>query len=323
MTLSNRIILNSVVSFLIIATSALVFYSQKKHIEQNSKEVTTTDEVLKQSAELEKLVLNMEIGYEGYLLTGKAWYLEPYYSAIATYPENIINLQKMLSEPGQISKLQSIKSKIELWNDYATYIIDLKKGSTISKEAMAVFEREVDEKIRTDYGKRIIDQIRAEFAKFNKIEIDVQQHRLQKLNSSLDRANGVIITLALFSLLFSVVVTMIIVSSIRKRIYLMVGHSQRLASGNFDLNIEDHSRDELSSLSTSLNKMALDLKQAFEERKKAEDNALLSERKFRQLVEDATDIIYRCDPLGNFVYVNPMAVKLTGYSESELLNMSF
>lgn len=49
-----------------------------------------------------------------------------------------------------------------------------------------------------------------------------------------------------------------------------------------------------------------------------------SEVRFRQLVEYASDIIYRTDSQGNFVYVNPVSVKAMGYGdESEVLGKNY
>lgn len=43
------------------------------------------------------------------------------------------------------------------------------------------------------------------------------------------------------------------------------------------------------------------------------------EKRYRELVESATDIIYQTDSLGRFIYANPIAVQLMGYAEKELL----
>jgi PAS domain S-box-containing protein len=61
-----------------------------------------------------------------------------------------------------------------------------------------------------------------------------------------------------------------------------------------------------------------------EERKRAESLLRESEVRFRQIVENASDIIYRADNEGNFTYVNPTALNLMGFkSESEVLGRNY
>jgi PAS domain S-box-containing protein len=60
-----------------------------------------------------------------------------------------------------------------------------------------------------------------------------------------------------------------------------------------------------------------------EAKKKVEDALVESERRYRQIVETANDIIYKADHQGNFIYVNPVAVRKTGYPEGELLKKNF
>ncbi len=57
--------------------------------------------------------------------------------------------------------------------------------------------------------------------------------------------------------------------------------------------------------------------QEIAERKRAEYLLLESEIRFRQIVENASDIIYRTDMDGNFTYANPSALKLMGYTREE------
>jgi PAS domain S-box-containing protein len=47
------------------------------------------------------------------------------------------------------------------------------------------------------------------------------------------------------------------------------------------------------------------------------------ERQFRDLVENASDMIYRCDPFGKFIFVNPVASRILGYDEPALLSMRY
>lgn len=48
-----------------------------------------------------------------------------------------------------------------------------------------------------------------------------------------------------------------------------------------------------------------------------------TERRYRDIVNNASDIIYRTDPYGRFTFVNPVATRLLGYAETELLAMNY
>ena len=57
---------------------------------------------------------------------------------------------------------------------------------------------------------------------------------------------------------------------------------------------------------------------------KESQNALQeSEKRYRQVVESATEIIYTVDEKGNFTYGNPAGLKITGYSLQELRGLNY
>jgi PAS domain S-box-containing protein len=59
------------------------------------------------------------------------------------------------------------------------------------------------------------------------------------------------------------------------------------------------------------------------ERQRAQQELSISETKYRTLVETANDIIYRTDQTGRFSYVNPVGLRITGYTEEETIGARY
>ena len=89
---------------------------------------------------------------------------------------------------------------------------------------------------------------------------------------------------------------------------------------NKDLDREEISliKNITSDISLALNRKELELKNRLVERQLIE-----SEKKYRQVLEEATDIIFTTDLRGNFTYVNNASQIISGYSIDELLKMNY
>lgn len=59
------------------------------------------------------------------------------------------------------------------------------------------------------------------------------------------------------------------------------------------------------------------------ERKRAENALRESERRFKQIVEKASDMFYRTDALGTITYANPIATEIIGCSKQEIVGRHF
>jgi PAS domain S-box-containing protein len=82
-----------------------------------------------------------------------------------------------------------------------------------------------------------------------------------------------------------------------------------------DLKITD---SEKSALELIMDIVSLCLDKIFLSLQKTED-----EKKYKELIENSSDVIYICDYQGNFTYINPVAEKLSGYTNEEIIGKSF
>ena len=59
-----------------------------------------------------------------------------------------------------------------------------------------------------------------------------------------------------------------------------------------------------------------------DKKKKAEEELLRSEEKFRNMVETTSDLIWETNLEGKFTYISPNIYNLLGYTQDEVLGLS-
>jgi len=76
---------------------------------------------------------------------------------------------------------------------------------------------------------------------------------------------------------------------------------------------------DLKETTTSI----VDLNKEIKERKLAEAALRESEERYKHLVDNANDMIYRTDANGNFIFFNPISLRIMEYSEDELIGKNY
>ncbi len=84
-----------------------------------------------------------------------------------------------------------------------------------------------------------------------------------------------------------------------------------------------HDITERKTAENEIKKLNEELEQKVAERTaqlaEAMETLRKSEEKYREIVEDVSDVVHTSDNKGNFTYINPACKKLTGYKETEIL----
>ena len=80
--------------------------------------------------------------------------------------------------------------------------------------------------------------------------------------------------------------------------------------------------DEIERLAETFNSMAGNLQRSFSQLNQKVEEIGRLEEKYRDLIENAPEMIHQLDPSGRFVHVNSTELQKLGYSLSQMLDMS-
>lgn len=142
-----------------------------------------------------------------------------------------------------------------------------------------------------------------------------------------DAGHGRIIPLGAFVMLFwggAVATTLWL---IRTRLFMPLERlragQEAVASGSLDNYLDVTVSDEIGAVTDGFNAMVAELKERTAERENTQHALQESEKRYRELIENVSDIVYTVDPKGFFTYVSPSVTQLTGYTEQQIVGMHF
>jgi signal transduction histidine kinase/CHASE3 domain sensor protein len=191
----------------------------------------------------EKQVLDLETGARGFALTREERFLAPWQSARTALPRQLENLATLVADnPAQESLAQQLADDARAYVDeYSAPLVD------------AV--RRQDNPPAAAEGKRRIDALRAQFARFNANEQRLADTRRAASDHAAARAMtlGVIVLVAGVALLlaFAAYLGRAVARPVRR----VADAADRLATGELGARVPVHGRDELARLAGSFNAM--------------------------------------------------------------------
>ena len=113
LSLSVKLALASAIPLLMLIIISLITYFSIQQQDDTNTWVEHTHEVIADANLLMKLLVDMETGKRGFLITGKENFLEPYYSAKTQWTEHISLLKELVSDnPPQVEILNKMGANI-------------------------------------------------------------------------------------------------------------------------------------------------------------------------------------------------------------------
>lgn len=179
----------------LLLTGALsgVFFWQIYRLLSAAGWVEHTDEVIAQAHEAQKLLIDMETGVRGYLITANRDFLEPYERAAPRVSPSLEELRRQVSDnPGQVRRIDEVESLYGQWSVYGRDVIKIRDGGG-----------DYQARVNAGEGKRLMDEMRARFDAFAREEASLRDERGSAAQSVARWAigGGVVVTALLGTLI--------------------------------------------------------------------------------------------------------------------------
>jgi PAS domain S-box-containing protein len=160
----------------LLVVNAVVSFRNTRQLDEDSRWVAHTHEVLDALEEMLGTLRDAETGQRGYLLTGEDKYLAPYQDALRTYEEKIERVRRLTADnQTQHDLIPTLREPV------AAKIKELERTVALAKQGDTNAALQV---VKTGEGKRLMDSIRANVHDM----VDEERRLLVQRQAATDRA---------------------------------------------------------------------------------------------------------------------------------------
>ncbi|MFH1744344.1 MAG: methyl-accepting chemotaxis protein [bacterium] len=228
-----------------------IAYQRIDSLVETQSQISVTHEIISKTHLIEKLLVDMETGERGYLITGKDEFLEPYNAAFQEYDTTLAGLKSLVSHNlQQVKRLEEIDALVTRWEKEAgePLIAERKKiaGDTVNADHTWASMNNIVDLVAKETGKSIMDSLRAKIGEFNGTEEELLAAHKQTAQTAATMSNYTMV----FGTLLAVILGLAAMFLISRNIFRMVGGepaviaamAERVAQGNLDIELGGEGR---------------------------------------------------------------------------------
>ena len=265
--LTRRVGVASLVLVAIVATAFGVLLLAIEDMRASARQVLHSRAELTAAVELETLVIDLETGPRGFIITGRERFLAPWHAALRRYPREARQQVELTDNPEQEARARGIASAIRSYaRDYSIPLVEGARRADPAARSVAT----------TVAGKRRVDAIRARFDRFVDAERRLATDRQGQADANARRA----IAAATVGLVGSILLMIVFAGYLTRAIVLPVRRAAamagRLARGDLSVRMPETAVAEIGDLERAFNTMGSSLEASRDELQRlAEEQAAL------------------------------------------------
>ena len=276
LSLSARMIAASAFVALLVASAFVVMIGALSAIDDAGKRETHSRVVLAATLGLEKLVVDLETGQRGFVLTGDDRLLQPWTDAIDELAVKLPAFVKLSAEnPEQHRRAQRLTTSIRDYiEEFSGPIVEIARyNPAAARDEVAELE-----------GKGRTDEIRRRFDRFVAAEDTLRAASAASAERESDRALAFgIVGLVLCAILI-VLFGVYLARSTARPVREAAAAASRVAAGDLSTRVPEHGPGEVGELTVAFNRMADALERSRAELESQNEQLRQSERRKSELV---------------------------------------
>ncbi|WP_310393235.1 ATP-binding protein [Hymenobacter sp.] len=257
-TLTTKLFAGFVLLLALFAVVVVLYYQLAGQVLRNARQVEASQRISSDATTLLRNIIDMETGFRGYLLIGNEQTLEPYYDGERQLIGRFAQLRALVAGmPTQAQLVDQTQRLFQQWSGYSHLLVAEKREARRRDARQSGLEGMAHRRLTEGLtGKQVMDNIRARLAAFERSEARTREQLRQRLDQSVARAKWVSAALAVAALGLGLLWAVYIVRIFARRLRGMLDLARRMADGDYNSQILDTEKDEVSELTAALNVMA-------------------------------------------------------------------
>ena len=245
--LTTRLLLATGVLVLVVTAAYLALYVALTDLSRARAGATHSVQEVNVARDVRRLLIDMETGQRGFIITGEPSFLEPWETGRRTLPERVATLRKIVDDPEQAKRAEQLETdSLAYIRDYSVPLVDAaRRGEGWVRGIPA-----------SEDGKRRMDSLRGQLDAYVTTEFALSAAEQADADNDYRRAIFIAASGLAGSVLMTVLITIYLARRVVRPVRRTAMTAERIAAGELDARVPETSNAEVGVLERAFNSMA-------------------------------------------------------------------
>jgi len=232
----------------IFMTVGAVSYRSTSELIEASDATRHTYDVMNQIAEMLSLLMDIQVGQRGYVITGDDAYLAPYQSGVSRLDWTVRDIRSLTTDnASQQRRLDTLEPLIKTRLALARETIEIRRTSGLEAAV---------KKVKAGDGKEVMDEIRRVLGEMRSEAEGLLKQRVEQAQTDAQNAKWTIVLGTLTALVLSALAGFVITRDISRPLQELTKVAERITVGDLSVNVQTDARsDEVGLLARTFDRM--------------------------------------------------------------------